>query len=152
MDNKEVVLCIILCIVIIAVYILLYNRIFAVIFDENFSHATGIKVNIYKTVLSILISLTIVVGMRLIGTMLMSALIIVPALSSLQISNSFKSVILFSTVFSVFSMLTGLNISYIYPVPAGACIIISNMVLFILVYAVNKIIIFIKKQNSFSRN
>lgn len=149
-DKKEVILCIILLLVIIAIYILLYNRIFAVVFDENFSHATGIKVNLYKTVLSILISLTIVVGMRLIGTMLMSALIIVPALSSLQISKSFKSVIILSTLFSLFSMLSGLNISYIFPIPAGACIIISNIIVFIIVNLIARLIVFFKKNKKYN--
>ena len=92
--TADAVMCGILALVVIVIFILFYNKIFAVTFDETFSRATGLKTGVYNTVIALLTALTIVIGMRIMGTLLISALIIFPALSSMRVCKKFKSVIL----------------------------------------------------------
>lgn len=97
--TADAVMCGILALVVIVIFILFYNKIFAVTFDETFSRATGLKTGVYNTVIALLTALTIVIGMRIMGTLLISALIIFPALSSMRVCKKFKSVILCSVCF-----------------------------------------------------
>ena len=104
LSNWNVILCIILSVVVVTFFILLYNYIFAITFDENFAKAVGTKVKILNFVTAIVIAVIIVLAMNLVGSLLVSALIIFPALSAMRIYNSFKSVTIFSAVFSVVSV------------------------------------------------
>ena len=106
---------------------LFYHQLFAITFDENFAQATGVRVGLYNTLLSVLTALTIVLGMRLMGAMLISSLIIFPALTSMRVCRTFKSVILNSAVLSVVCLIAGLTISYVGATPAGASVVLANL-------------------------
>ena len=131
-EKSEMVLCVVLGIVIIGVFIFFYNPIFAITFDENFAKATGLKVEVYKTVLSILTALTIVIGMRIMGTLLISSLIIFPALSAMRITKKFKNVMIISVIISLVCFFAGLVASYLIEIPTGASIVVSNLIMFII--------------------
>lgn len=131
-DKKEMVLCIVLGIVIIAAFIYFYNPIFAITFDENFARATGLKVELYKTILAVLTAVTIVIGMRIMGTLLISSLIIFPALSAMRVTRRFRTVMIMSVIISMFCFFTGLVTSYLMELPTGASIVVSNLCVFII--------------------
>ncbi|MEE0862349.1 MAG: metal ABC transporter permease [Lachnospiraceae bacterium] len=131
-EKSEMVLCVVLGIVIIGVFIFFYNPIFAITFDENFAKATGLKVEVYKTVLSILTALTIVIGMRIMGTLLISSLIIFPALSAMRITKKFKRVMMISVIISLICFFAGLVASYLIEIPTGASIVVSNLIMFLI--------------------
>ena len=135
-EKSEMLLCVVLGIVIIGVFIYFYNPIFAITFDENFAKATGLKVEIYKTVLSILTALTIVIGMRIMGTLLISSLIIFPALSAMRITKKFKRVMIIAVIISIVCFFVGLVASYFIEIPTGASIVVSNLIMFILMSVV----------------
>lgn len=130
--NADAVMCGILALIVIFMFVIFYNKIFAVTFDENFSKATGLKTNVYNTVISLLTALTIVIGMRIMGTLLISALIIFPALSSMRVCKKFKSVIICSGVLSVLCFFVGMCASYSLDTPTGASVVIVNAIVFLL--------------------
>ena len=131
-EKSEMILCVVLGIVIIGVFIFFYNPIFAITFDENFAKATGLKVEVYKTVLAVLTALTIVIGMRIMGTLLISSLIIFPALSAMRVTKKFKRVMIISVVISLVCFFAGLVASYLIEIPTGASIVVSNLIMFII--------------------
>lgn len=143
--NTDAIMCGILALVVIVVFVVFYNKIFAVTFDETFSKATGLKTGVYNTVIALLTALTIVIGMRIMGTLLISALIIFPALSSMRICKKFKSVIICSGVLSVCCFFIGMCASYTLDTPTGASVVIINAVVFILLWIVEAIKSKIKK-------
>lgn len=132
MSGSDVYISVILAIVVLTIFVFFYNRIFAITFDESFAKATGIKTNFYNTLLAVLTAVTIVVGMRIMGTMLISSLIIFPALTSMRIFGNFKSVIISAGIISVVCFVIGIIISYIYSFPTGACIVVTNLGMFII--------------------
>ena len=132
MSKTDVALSVVLCIAVLALFILFYHKLFAVTFDESFSRATGLKVNRYNTLLSILTALTIVLGMRMMGAMLISSLVIFPALTAMRLFRSFRSVILCSAVTSVLCFCAGLTISFAFSTPVGATVVAANLTLFVL--------------------
>ena len=138
-DKSEMILCIILGIVVIVAFIYFYHPIFAITFDESFARATGLKVELYKTILSVLTAVTIVIGMRIMGTLLISSLIIFPALSAMRVTNRFKNVMFTSVLISVFCFFTGLIASYLMELPTGATIVVSNLCIFAVMTVVGKI-------------
>ena len=107
--------------------ILFYHKIFAITFDETFARATGVKAGIYNTLIAVLTAVTIVLGMRMMGALLISSLIIFPALTSMRVCRKFKSVILNSAVLSVVCLIAGLTISYVGATPAGASVVLANL-------------------------
>ncbi|MBQ4630401.1 MAG: metal ABC transporter permease [Clostridia bacterium] len=131
--SSDMTLAIVLCSVVLAVFVLMYNRIFATTFDEDFSKATGVKPGMYNTVIAVLTAVTVVIGMRLMGSLLISALIVFPALSSMRIFKSFFAVTLSSVVISVVSFITGFCLTIILDgIPTGACITLVNLLIFVL--------------------
>ncbi|MEF2919145.1 MAG: metal ABC transporter permease [Acutalibacteraceae bacterium] len=135
----DAILSVALSAVVIIIFVVFYNRIFAVTFDENFSKATGIKVSFYNVIIAILTALTVVLGMRIMGTLLISSLIIFPALTSMQICKTFRSVIITSAILSVICFFIGISISYLYGTPTGASIVIVNIVAFVIFTLVKKV-------------
>ena len=115
-----------LSIVVIILFIFSYNQIFGIVFDENFSKATGVKVEFYTMILALLTSITIVLGMRLMGVMLISSLVIFPGLTAMRIFKTFKSVIIAAGVIAIISFFIGMVISYIYGLPTGAAVVLVN--------------------------
>ena len=132
MSKTDVALSVVLCIAVLALYILFYHKIFAITFDENFSRATGLNVNWYNTLIAILTALTIVLGMRMMGAMLLSSLIIFPALTAMRLFKSFRGVILCSAVTSVVCFCAGLTISFVFSTPVGATVVAANLALFVI--------------------
>ncbi len=122
---------VIISLIILLIFILFYNRIFAVTFDEAFASATGSKVSIYNSLIAILTALIIVLGMRMMGSLLISSLIIFPALSSMRIHKKFKTVVVSSAIISVLCLWIGMYISYTYSMPGGASVVLCNLVVFL---------------------
>ena len=131
MSEADVVISVTLSVVVLVVFILFCSRIFAVTFDEAFARATGTNAGIYNMLIAILTAMTIVVGMRMMGTMLISSLIIFPALTSMRIFSNFKSVLISSAIVSVVCFVVGIMLSCIYSIPAGAGIVLVNLAAFL---------------------
>lgn len=132
MSDSDVILSTVLAVVIIVSLVLFYNKIFAVTFDESFAKATGINTDRCNMIIAALTALTIVIGMRIMGTMLISGLIIFPALTSMRIFKSFKSVILSSAAISVLCFVAGIFVSFVFSIPTGACVVVINLIAYIL--------------------
>lgn len=130
-SDIDVVISIILGIIVIILYIMFYNKIFAITFDEKFAKSIGIKTDLYNIIFACLCSVTVVLGMRLMGSLLISSLIIFPALSSMQIFKSFKSVVISSSLIGILSFVIGLITSYYLETPTGSTIVIINLIVFI---------------------
>ena len=130
MSKADLRLSIILSIAVIVLFVVFYNKIFAVTFDENFARATGVKAGLYNMIIALLTAVTIVLGMRMMGALLISSLIIFPALSSMRIFKSFRAVIVSSAFISVFCFTLGVLISYILVTPTGASVVIINILCF----------------------
>lgn len=131
MSDTDVIVSIILSVAVLVLYVVFYNKIFSVTFDESFARATGTKTKTYNTLISLLTAITIVIGMRIMGAMLISSLVIFPALTSMRVCRSFKRVVITSAVVSVVCFFTGLFISFAYSMPAGASVVAVNAVAFL---------------------
>lgn len=116
--------------IVILIFILFYNKIFAVIFDESFAKASGIKTGIYNAMISIMSAVIIVLAMTLAGSLLTSALIVFPAVAAMQLSKSFKGVVIIAVVIAIISAVLGILSSIVFSIPIGSAIVISNIILF----------------------
>ena len=132
MSAADVVLSLSLSAAVLVLFLLFRNRIFAVTFDENFARATGTKVDLYNMLIALLTAVTIVVGMRMMGTMLISSLVIFPALSSMRVFSNFRAVLLSSAAVSLVCFVAGIMLSCLYSIPAGAGIVLVNLCAFLL--------------------
>ncbi|MGN1202434.1 MAG: metal ABC transporter permease, partial [Eubacterium sp.] len=132
LNVKDVWFCAVLSLIVVAAFVLLYNKIFAVTFDEEFAKATGINTNAYNLIIAIVIAVIIVLSMNLVGSLLISALVIFPALSAMRIFKSFKAVTICSAVFSVFCAALGILISILAGTPVGSTIVAVDIAGFIL--------------------
>lgn len=130
MSKSDVYLSIAVSTVVLIIYILFYNKIFAVTFDESFAKATGTKAGRYNMLIALLTALTIVIGMRMMGAMLISSLIIFPALTSMRVCKSFKSVVINSGILSVTCFFIGIVISFGFSIPTGASVVVVNLAAF----------------------
>lgn len=138
-SKSDAILSVILCAVVLVVFTLFYPRIFAVTFDESFAKATGTRAGSYNTLLAVLTAITVVLGMRMMGALLISSLIIFPALSAMRICKSFKSVTICSAVLSVVCFIIGMTASYALETPSGASVVAVNIVAFALFAAVGAV-------------
>ena len=143
MDTGDVVFCSILSVFILIMFVFFYNKIFAVTFDENFARATGTKAGVYNMIIALLTALTIVVGMKMMGSMLISSLIIFPAVISMRVCSRFKTVIITSASVSVLCFFIGLTSSYTCSALTGASIVIVNMIALLIAIVIGK---FVKKR------
>lgn len=132
LKESDVWLCTIMAVIVIAVFVLFYNKIFSVTFDENFSKATGINSDGYSLVIAVITAIIIVLAMNLVGSLLISALIIFPALSAMRLFKSFKSVIICSAVISVICAGTGIIMSILFSTPVGATIVVADLAVFLI--------------------
>ena len=132
MTSVEVWLCTVLSIIVVAVFILFYNKIFAVTFDESFARATGIRAGTYNLLIAVIVAVIIVLAMNLVGSLLISALVIFPALSSMRVFKSFRSVTVCSALLSVGCSLLGILISILAGTPVGSTIVAADIVAFLL--------------------
>lgn len=130
LNKEEVVLCIVLSLAVVAFFVFFYHRIFDVTFDENFARSAGTNVNLFNLVIAVIIAVIIVLSMKLVGSLLISALIIFPALSAMRLFYSFKSVTICSAVISVIGAFSGMIISVLAGTPVGATIVAVDVVIF----------------------
>lgn len=129
---SDVVLCVITAIIVGAAFLLLYHRVFAVTFDENFSKATGIPVTFYNMVIAALIAITVVMGMMLMGTLLISSLIVVPTLSAMRLCRSFRGVVLGAVCISVCCFTLGFFAAIALDLTPGASVVVTNVLFYTL--------------------
>ena len=128
--TKEDVALSAVCIIVLGLFVLCYNQVFAVTFDENFAKATGVNVGAYNMLISVLTAVTIVLGMRMMGAMLISSLVIFPCLTSMRVFKSFTSVVISSGILSLVCFLLGMMASYQFSTPAGASVVVVNLIAF----------------------
>ncbi len=138
LTRSEVWLCVILSAVAVILYILLYNRIFAVTFDESFAASSGLNVNALNLLIAVIIAVIVVLAMNLVGSLLISALIIFPAISAMQICSSFRSVSITAAILSVCSSLAGMIASILADTPVGSTIVAAQLAVFIVIYCFRK--------------
>lgn len=138
--GREVAMCIVLSIFVVAVFCLFYNKIFAVTFDEAFSKAVGTKAENYNLLIAVVTAVIIVLAMNLVGSLLISALVIFPALSAMRLFRSFRSVTICSAVLSVLCALTGILISILGETPVGSTIVAVDAAVFILAWLTGRLI------------
>ena len=129
-SDEDVVISVVLALLVLILFVFFYTRIFAITFDESFARATGTKAGLYNMLIALLTAITIVVGMRMMGSMLISSLIIFPALCSMRVFKSFKAVTVCSAVISVVTFIAGMVISYEFGTPGGASIVCVNILVF----------------------
>ena len=129
---SEVWLCVVLSVVVVAVFVLFYHKIFAVTFDESFAKAVGTRTNTYNLLIAVIVAVIIVLAMNLVGSLLVSALIIFPALSAMRIFKSFLSVTICSAVLSVCCALLGIVVSILYGTPVGSTIVAMDIAAFLI--------------------
>ncbi len=139
LDRREVWLCAVLSILVVAVFILFYNRIFAVTFDEDFSTATGMRASAYNLLIAVVIAVIIVLAMNLVGSLLISALVIFPALSAMRLFKSFRSVTICSAALSVVCAFGGIVVSILAGTPVGSTIVAVNVAAFAVCCAAGRI-------------
>lgn len=139
LTKSEVILCIVLSVIVVISFIVLYNRFFAVTFDENFAKAVGTKTNVLNLLIATIIAVIIVLAMNLVGSLLVSALVIFPALSAMRVFKSFRSVTICSAVISVFCALFGIILSILWETPVGSTIVITDIAAFIVCWIIGKI-------------
>ena len=140
MSMSDVYLSIIVSIIVLILFVVFYRKLFIVTFDEEYAKAIGLKTGLYTNLIAILTAVVIVIGMRMMGTLLISSIIIFPALTAMRLYKSFKGVVISSGIISVFSFLAGIYFSYLYDISTGAMIVIVNLALFILFTAINKVV------------
>ena len=131
LESADLWLSVILSLIVVLVFILFYHKIFAVTFDEDFARATGIRTGLYNLLIAIIIAVIIVVGMKLVGSLLVSALVIFPALSAMRVFRSFRSVTIASALIAVCASALGILASILLETPAGATIVASDILIFV---------------------
>ncbi|HAH70043.1 MAG TPA: ABC transporter, partial [Synergistaceae bacterium] len=135
MSDRDVYLGMALSAAVLLLFVLLYNVIFAVTFDEDFARAAGVNVSFYNTLIAILTAVTIVVGMRIMGSLLISSLIVFPSLTAMRLFSSFRGVVICSGIVSTICFFLGIVISYSLDIPVGASIVVLNLAAFTLFFA-----------------
>lgn len=136
---EDVIICIIMSIIVVLFYCIFYNRIFSVTFDESFTKAIGKEAELYNLIIAIITAIIIVLAMNLVGSLLISALIIFPALSAMRIMNSFKAVVIYSAILSVIGALTGMIVSILFSTPVGSTIVAIDIIIFFANYIIGKL-------------
>ena len=132
LSRGDAVLSVILSLAVLALFLLFYPRLFAVTFDETFARATVTRADLYNTLLAVLTAVTVVIGMRMMGALLISSLIIFPALSAMKLCRSFRGVILCAALISVVCFLVGMIASYAFETPSGASVVAADLIAFAL--------------------
>lgn len=136
MSSSDVIISVVLSITVMILFIFFYNKIFAITFDEDFSKATGIHTNMYNMLLAALTSITVVLGMRMMGALLISSLVVMPAISAMRVCRRFLTVVITSAIISVACFVLGIYISYTMSTPTGASIVIINLGVFAICAAI----------------
>lgn len=145
-SDKDMVLSVILSVVVLVWFMLCSKIIFAVTFDETFAHAAGIKTDIFSVLLAVLTGVTIVVGMKMMGSIMISALIIFPALTAMRLTKSFRLTVIFSAVISVVCFVAGFLTACVFSLQTGAAVVTAELLCFVVVSAVSAIVSEMKKR------
>jgi len=140
LGKSDVALCIVLSVIIVGLFVIFYNKIFSVTFDENFSRATGMNTGLYNLFIAVLIAMIIVLAMNLVGSLLISALVVFPALSAMRIRKSFLAVTVASAALSVICAFIGIILSMLWETPVGATIVVMNIICFVICTAIGKVV------------
>lgn len=139
LSGWEVILCIVLSLAVITLFVLFYNRIFAVTFDEDFARASGLRASLYNLLIAVVTAVIIVLAMNLVGSLLISALVIFPALASMRVCRTFKRVVILSTVISVVCAILGILSAIIFSTPVGPTIVVCDILAFLVCFIIGKI-------------
>ena len=140
LSRAEVILCITLSVAVIALFVLTYNKIFAVTFDEDFAKASGIRVSLYNLFVAVITAVIIVLAMNLVGSLLISALLIFPALSAMRIVRSFKATVIFSAIISTLCAILGIIVAILLSTPVGPTVVAANILVFLICFVVGKLL------------
>ena len=132
LTGEQVTLCVVLSVITVLVFVLFYNRIFMVTFDESFAKASGINTAAYQTLIAVITAMVIVLAMNLVGSLLITALLVFPVLSAMRVFQSFRGVIIYSAVLSIFGAVTGILVSILASTPVGSTIVIFDLILFLI--------------------
>lgn len=132
LGKNQVYLCAVLSIIVLIIYVIFYNKIFAITFDEDFSKACGVKTENYNLLIAVIIAIVVVLAMNLVGSLLISALLIFPVISAMRLFTSFKYVSIVSAIISIFSAIMGIVISILLSTPVGSTIVGINVLIFII--------------------
>ena len=136
LTTQDVIVSSVLAVIVIVVFLIFYNRLFSVTFDETFAKATGLKAGIYKIILAVVTAIVVVLAMELVGALLISALIVFPALSAMRVAKSFRGVVIVSAIISVVSAVVGLLSACLSDAPIGSTIVVVNIVIFLVCYLI----------------
>ncbi len=136
---SEVWLCGVISIAVVSLFLIFYNRIFAVTFDEDFARAMGLRTEAWNLLIAVIVAVIIVLAMNLVGSLLISALVIFPAMSAMRLFNSYKSVTICSALLSVFCTLLGMAVSILGSTPVGATIVAVDIAAFLIFSLAGKI-------------
>ncbi len=139
LGKSEVIIAAISGVIIITIYVLFYQKIFTCTFDEDFAAVTGVRVKWYNSINAILTAVTVVIGMRIMGALLISSIITFPALSSMRICKHYKCTVIAAAIISILSFLIGIFISFTLDIPAGAAVVLTNLLAFLVLSVVGKI-------------
>ena len=139
LSRRDVWVCVVLSVAVVVIFALFYNRIFAVTFDENFSRAAGVNADGYNLLIAVVIAVIIVLAMNLVGSLLISALVIFPALSAMRLFGSFKKVTIFSAILSVLCAFVGIAISILAETPVGSTIVAADVFAFLICLLAGKL-------------
>lgn len=132
MSWSDVILSVILSVILIVIYIVFYNRLFSITYDEKYAKTCGINVTFYQFLISLITALVVVLGMRLMGTLLISSLIVFPAIIARKLTNSFKGMVILSAILSVICFIIGVMLSFMLNFPTGACIVAVYILLLVI--------------------
>ena len=139
LSPEDVTLCIIMSLIVMVIFTMFYNKIFAVTFDEGFAKTSGVKADAYNLLIAVVTALIIVLAMNLVGSLLISALIIFPAIASMRVFRSFRSVVICSAVISVTCAAFGIIASILFSTPVGSTIVCADIAVFIIFSIISKI-------------
>ena len=140
LSNWEVWLCFGLTIFLLAFFVIFHNKIFGITYDENFCKATGVKAAVYNNILAIIIGIVIVLAMKLVGSLLISALIVFPALSAIRLFKSYKKVIIFASIIGVINSILGILVAILWDTPVGATIVVVDIFVYFICWLVDIVI------------
>lgn len=145
-NNKDLALSVVLSVLVLGLFAVFYNRIFAMTFDENFAKSSGIKSDIYKTLIAVLAAVTIVVGMKLMGSIMISGLIVFPSLTSMRVFKSFRSVVISTGIIAVVCFVIGFFTACRFSYQSGATIVTVDVLAFLIFFAIGTVVSYIKKK------
>jgi len=137
MSKNDVYLSVVLSLAVLILVIFFYHKMFAITFDETFAKAAGVNTGMYNMLIALLTALTIVLGMRMMGAMLISSFVIFPALTAMRIFKRFRTVTICAALVAVACFSIGLAISFLYATPAGASIVVMNIIVFFIFWAIS---------------